>query len=486
MERINLKRRGLTKGGISSICLASLSIPNAFGQTTGRRLEWQEFKATADYGYLVNALRSMRANTNVSDPKSWTFWTRAHVNYCPHNVAYFLAWHRGYLYHFEQQLRAISGRSTLVFPYWDYYRNPTIPAEFTNASSTNPLYVSGRVNTNVYNALTMAPFSSRLTNFQRGAANAFEPSIEGAPHNPVHDIIGGYMTTMESPMDPIFFLHHANVDRLWAAWVAAGGGRQMPSSTSSYWNGRFTYSNTMNLNRNRTINTTGLGYTYANLAFPSGLPSQASSGSFVFAQFRTGSNGRVLTRPAIRQLPLTAARAIAANRRSVGGVSGIRLNENSLSAEIPLQAADAQSLRAIFSSLGASPLTGAPGRGTGGATTYRSVQVILDDVRVTAAGRNGGYFYNVYLNLPASGDVGAVHDQYLVGHIGPFAIAGAVHHGDTAQLVFPATQVLAGLSSSVVNSLTISLVRVSGENSPTGDAITIGEARIEISGDDVE
>jgi tyrosinase len=477
---VNEKRRELTKGCLSALVLTSLPGRYAYGQTTGRRLEWQAFKATADYPYLISALRTMQANTNAGDPKSWAFWTRAHVNYCPHNIAYFLAWHRGYLYQFEQQLRLISGRSSLTFPYWDYYQYPNIPSEFTNASGTNPLYVAGRVNTNVFNALTMAPFSSRLTNFQRGAANAFEPSIEGAPHNPVHDIIGGYMTTMESPMDPIFFLHHANIDRLWVAWVAAGGGRQMPSSTSNYWNGRFTYSNSMQLNRNRTINTTGLGYVYANQSFPSGLPSQARTGKLVFAQFRPGGS---LNRPPLGQFVRTAARAIGANRRSVGGLAGIRLNENSVSGDIPLQAEDLASLQAILAALRMSPMTPAPGSRP---TPYRSVQVILDDVRVTSAGKNGGYFYNVYLNMPASGDVESLNENYLVGNIGPFAIAGAVHHGNTAQLVFPATQVLAGLSDAQISTLVVSLVRVSGANSPSGDAITIGEARIEISADDVE
>jgi len=30
--------------------------------------------------------------------------------------------------------------------------------------------------------------------------------------------VGGHMLAMTSPNDPIFFLHHANVDRLWAKW----------------------------------------------------------------------------------------------------------------------------------------------------------------------------------------------------------------------------------------------------------------------------
>jgi tyrosinase len=53
--------------------------------------------------------------------------------------------------------------------------------------------------------------------------------IEGLPHNNVHNCIGGYpqlgagpygnMTNFLSPIDPIFYLHHANIDRLWVWWT---------------------------------------------------------------------------------------------------------------------------------------------------------------------------------------------------------------------------------------------------------------------------
>ncbi len=53
--------------------------------------------------------------------------------------------------------------------------------------------------------------------------------LEGMPHNKVHNYIGGVgpispgpfgnMTNFLSPVDPIFFLHHANMDRLWDVWT---------------------------------------------------------------------------------------------------------------------------------------------------------------------------------------------------------------------------------------------------------------------------
>ncbi|HTW85186.1 MAG TPA: tyrosinase family protein [Candidatus Sulfotelmatobacter sp.] len=53
--------------------------------------------------------------------------------------------------------------------------------------------------------------------------------LEGQPHNTIHNYIGGAgpldygpygnMTNNLSPVDPIFFLHHSNMDRLWDVWT---------------------------------------------------------------------------------------------------------------------------------------------------------------------------------------------------------------------------------------------------------------------------
>ena len=48
------------------------------------------------------------------------------------------------------------------------------------------------------------------------------------------------------------------------------------------------------------------------------------------------------------------------------------------------------------------------------------------------------------------------------------------------------TPVVAGLSAVQIAALTISFIRVSGRNSPRGPAIGIGEARIELTTEDVQ
>lgn len=177
MSSLILNRR--TFIGTSASAAAFLSLPSlSFGQTTsGIRLEWQQFKTTPQYASFINAVRKMKANTNATSPSSWEYWVNVHLNYCPHGIAYFLAWHRGYLYYLEQQLRIVSGDSTLSVPYWNYYKYPRIPAEFTDPTPGNPLYMP-RAGTSVYKALTLSPFGSGVWNFQRGTTNAFEPQLE--------------------------------------------------------------------------------------------------------------------------------------------------------------------------------------------------------------------------------------------------------------------------------------------------------------------
>lgn len=76
-----------------------------------------------------------------------------------------------------------------------------------------------------YDSFTSSKTSSHGT--QPPGPDVFS-TLEGFPHNKVHNYIGGYgaidapwgnMTNNLSPVDPIFFLHHSNMDRLWDVWT---------------------------------------------------------------------------------------------------------------------------------------------------------------------------------------------------------------------------------------------------------------------------
>jgi tyrosinase len=488
--------------GVSALALPSLASAPLLAQTGAvQRQDWDTFRSGRSYPSLVNAIAAMKENPNPDDRRSWSYWVNVHINHCPHGAAYFLAWHRGFLYYFERQLRAVSGDSALVLPYWDYYTSPEIPAEFTNPSPLNPLYVA-RLNTNVIDALTLAPFAGTVTGMQRAlGSNAFETLFEGMPHNTVHNLIGNAMADMSSPTDPIFLLHHANVDRLWSAWQQ-GDGRSTPAPASAYWTGSFTYGSRLTMQRSWTFDTrSALKYGYRSETMPSSLPPAGNDAADTdgfrllafdgadrqLAQFapRAGSAApRLLVRPALQNFSPTIARPVDRDRLSLGGVLRIPLDESSVSAQVAIDDASAELLQQVLTN-------SAPGP----ATPYRSAQVVLDSVSINDPGRGGGYFYHLYLNLPSSTDAASASSTYLLGSVGPFEIAGAEHRAHmnieaggsqpgTVRLAFPLTMRIADLLAQDPRRVTVSFVRVSGGNSPGGPVIQIGEARLELSPDE--
>jgi tyrosinase len=63
----------------------------------------------------------------------------------------------------------------------------------------------------VYDAAPWSENDSLTSSFRRWLENY---------HNQVHNLVRGDMISGTSPNDPIFWLHHCNVDRIWAAWQA--------------------------------------------------------------------------------------------------------------------------------------------------------------------------------------------------------------------------------------------------------------------------
>lgn len=71
-----------------------------------------------------------------------------------------------------------------------------------------PEEVSGRVSG--FPVYDRSPWNNQTVSFRQ--------QLEVSLHNTVHVWVGGDMLLSTSPNDPTFFLHHCNVDRIWAAW----------------------------------------------------------------------------------------------------------------------------------------------------------------------------------------------------------------------------------------------------------------------------
>jgi tyrosinase len=182
--------------------------------------------------------------------------------YCPHGNWYFLPWHRAYTLMYERLVRQLTGERNFAMPYWDWTANPLMPAVFLDPTTpdgkTNWLYVSdpGRMRTwppnmpmppevvgrSVLDSILRAtPYETFGTSRPLGQ-NSLDPRwivtrtgtqgiLERNPHNTVHGNIGGWMPSAASPRDPIFFMHHGNIDRIWALWNSLGH----PNSSESWW-----------------------------------------------------------------------------------------------------------------------------------------------------------------------------------------------------------------------------------------------------------
>ncbi|KAL2918409.1 hypothetical protein HK105_201809 [Polyrhizophydium stewartii] len=165
-----------------------------------------------------------------------------------HMTAVFLPWHRVFSLNFESLLRGMCGY-TDPLPYWDASidsqapeKSPVWAVDFmggngdasTGCVKTGPFAGNivnvpkphclqrafyrdpdyGSMLSALYTPTELAYAFSSATNY-----DTFRQLFESLIHNSVHTGVSGDMYSLNtSPNDPIFFLHHPNVDRLWWVW----------------------------------------------------------------------------------------------------------------------------------------------------------------------------------------------------------------------------------------------------------------------------
>jgi tyrosinase len=250
----------------------------------------------------------------------------------------------------------------------------------------------------------------------------------------------------------------------------------MPARTNSYWSGSFTYTSTLTMTRLNTYdNRASLNYYYQVETMPTRLPS-LTTGPSLAIQTAPSEEQPLLSPPPVVSNALSAPRVTGATTFSAAGTLGVELNEVSASIQVPISGEHAQAMAQVA--------RGATATIPGSTLRFRAVHLVLDQVEMTKTAREGGFFYNIYLNLP-SGGPGSTVTSRLIGTLGPFKIAAAEHHaGSGARLRYPITDMLAGVPFGRLGLMTVSFVRVSGETGPSGQVISIGEARIELAAED--
>jgi tyrosinase len=167
----------------------------------------------------------------------------------PHNPPFssdmFLPWHRMFVLCLEQIVRQISKEDAFTLPYWNYTQagQRALPVEFRKQGDPTwgSLYRPNRITqvnagTPIDQVPGSTPFdlSAMKFNVYSGGAG-FCANLDNNPHGIVHDDIGngqGMGSVPWAANDPIFWIHHCNIDHIWASWNKAGG--KNPALTGTY------------------------------------------------------------------------------------------------------------------------------------------------------------------------------------------------------------------------------------------------------------
>lgn len=201
----------------------------------------------ADVAALRDAYNKMMA---ISDNRGWLYWSGLHgfpqFKCWHHNregfnapVPYnlFLPWHRAYLLSFEHTFRDQNPDASL--PWWDWTTQKGLPPVFEeDLNGGNPLQAGpvpemdgdpARMTERTPGPPRRLPTASRIR--QILDLNNFEDltlQIENV-HDGVHGWVGGDMGVVAaSAYDPIFYSHHAMIDRVWYMWQLRQGVNNIP------------------------------------------------------------------------------------------------------------------------------------------------------------------------------------------------------------------------------------------------------------------
>jgi tyrosinase len=395
---------------------------------------------------------------------------------CQHQSWFFPPWHRGYLLALEAQIRAdvisLGGPATWALPYWNYFGpGPefNIPPAFTLETlpdgSPNPLFVEARygpnndgnifipippVNQNCMSndlytgndpATPPPGFGGPQTGFSHSGGTS--GNLENNPHNLVHVYVGGNAPDgqtwglMSDPglaaLDPIFYLHHANIDRMWAAWNAIPTNTNPTDSTwlngpaavgergfVMPWPGGGSWVYTP-----QEVNSLAqLDYTYEDLPVPAPAPA------------------RTMLARRLERLGASAAMASAQEGVAVAPSKNVELVGAS-QGPVAIQGSEVRTTvkldtgvrRKVSASLAAAAETAQPDR----------VFLNLENVR----GTQDASVLQVYINLPEGANP-SDHPELLAGAVGLFGLRRAtfkdgLHGGQGLNFVLEITHIIDAL-----------------------------------------
>ncbi|XP_077250868.1 polyphenol oxidase, chloroplastic-like [Tasmannia lanceolata] len=255
-----------------------------------------------------------------SDPRNFMQQANVHCAYCDgayvqvldvHNSWLFFPWHRFYLYFYERILGKLIGDETFALPFWNYdtpagmsiprmyVDRPALFDSLRDPAHQPPALVDFNYNLVDTNETREQRIKNNLTIMYRQvvlsrtprlflgapyrAGEAPDPgagSFELVPHNIVHLWVGDRAQPNLQDMgifysaarDPIFFAHHANVDRIWYIWRGLGGKNRRDYTDRDWLNAGFLFydenAQLVRVKISDCLDIRKLRYTYEDVALP--------------------------------------------------------------------------------------------------------------------------------------------------------------------------------------------------------------------------
>ena len=392
------------------------------------------------------ALRNL-SQQKPDDPRNWFHQGQVHCWYCSgaldglwgqeiHGSWWFLPWHRAYLFFHEQILGALIADPTFALPYWDWDtagrdRFPFDAYGQPNDMS-NPLYDASRAVGP--NDRIPAPFvgpttmgrvlgASTFTDFGGSGDQSLGQNqmglLEGGPHGGVHVWTTDPMVDFNNPksdmgvlasaaFDPVFFAHHANIDRIWDKWIKANP-TQHANPANSVWQQQFFffYDSTPSwsyISNNQMLEPEALRYRYQ--------PPQTTPTPMVAVAPETA-------RPAVRLAQLPQLSAPVLEIGPAGGPKTLTPDPTTVRATLPAERRQ---------SLTATPTAESLAAGRQPKTILR-----IEGVEIPA---NRGALVNVFLNRP---DATAATGPDDPGYVGTIAIVA--NQGPSAAHAHPVVRI---------------------------------------------
>lgn len=247
-------------------------------------------KSTKDFG--IPALNGVDSSVSRYDLfVIWHYQTMHQLvppsnqdgRYAAHGSPLFLPWHRIMLLAFEYNLQVALGDGRFALPYWDWVADGSTldpkasplwsdKSDFLGTGRGGGLYYDPNLQGQYQYAVTLyedpehnkfgqiparavlrelgrqdqlpnttdVETAAKATVFDgpnyNDTSTGFRQNLETGLHDHVHTWIGGDRGDMgpsSSPNDPVFFLHHCNVDRIWEAWMQTNNRAYQPNMSAN-------------------------------------------------------------------------------------------------------------------------------------------------------------------------------------------------------------------------------------------------------------